>query len=113
MLRERNWELWADMKARLFSGHCKEVQPARVGLPIQDSKPTAEWGCWPLSFMPSFMVMLTYVVYKIVRVGQYYLVSSVSRDNLCRSACQNLELSGKWMFKCFSHTQKNVNLFLY
>lgn len=35
-------------------------------------------GCWPLSFMKSVvMVMLTFVVYKIVRVGRYYLVNSV------------------------------------
>lgn len=61
--------------------------------------------------MPSFVVMLIYVVYKIVRVQWYYLVSSVSRDNLYRSACQNLELSGKWMFKCFSHTHKNITCF--
>lgn len=35
-------------------------------------------GCGPLSFMKSVvMVMLTFVVYKIVRVGRYYLMNSV------------------------------------
>lgn len=32
------------MQVHLFSGHRKEVQPARVGLPTQGPKPTAEWG---------------------------------------------------------------------
>lgn len=36
--------------------------------PAQGSKPLTNGGYWPLRFMPTIMMILTRIVYKIVRV---------------------------------------------